>query len=92
MPQPPNALLREHKGRLQLALEGVKSSQFRSHYAAAAALNVNCRTLSCRAQGTPFRAETLPNSRKLTSTEEQTIVRYILCHGAEPLCCWLLIG
>jgi hypothetical protein len=30
------------------------------------------------AKGNPFRLKTPPNGRKLTPTEEQTIVRYIL--------------
>jgi hypothetical protein len=49
MPQPPNALLLEHEGRLQLALEAYKAGQFRSHQAAAQAFNVKHRTLSYRA-------------------------------------------
>jgi hypothetical protein len=90
MPQQPNALLLQHEGRLQLALEAYKSGQFRSHQAAAQAYNVKRRTLSHRAQGLPFRVEAAPNCQKLTTTEEQTIVRYILdldSRGFAPQLC-----
>jgi hypothetical protein len=90
MPQPPNALLLEHEGRLQLALEAYKAGQFRSHQAAAQAFNVKHRTLSHRAQGLLFRAEAAPNCQKLTTTKQQTIVRYILdleSRGFAPRLC-----
>jgi hypothetical protein len=90
MPQPPNALLLEHEGRLQLALEAYKAGQFQSHQAAAQAFNVKRRTLSHRAQGLLFRAEAAPNCQKLTTTEQQTIVRYILnleSRGFAPRLC-----
>jgi DDE superfamily endonuclease/helix-turn-helix, Psq domain len=90
MPQPPNTLLLEHEGRLQLALEAYNSGQFRSHTAAAQAYNVKRRTLSYRAQGRLFRAEATPNCYKLTATEEQTVIQYILnldSRGFAPRLC-----
>jgi hypothetical protein len=90
MPQPPNPLLLEPEGRLQLALEAYRSGQFQSHRAAAEAFNVKRRTLSHRAQGLLFRAEAAPNCQKLAATEEQTIIRYILdldSRGFAPRLC-----
>jgi hypothetical protein len=90
MPQPPNPLLLEPEGRLQLALEAYRSGQFQSHRAAAEAFNVKRRTLSHRAQGLLFRAEAAPNCQKLAATEEQTIIRYILdldSQGFAPQLC-----
>ena len=90
MPQQQHALIFEHEGRIQLALQAIQAGQFKSHRAAAAAFNVKRQTLDQRAAGTPFRAETLPNSLKLTLTEEQTIVRYILdldSRGFAPRLC-----
>jgi hypothetical protein len=91
MPRPPNALLLEHEGTLQLALEAYRSGQFRSHRRTAAqAFNVKRRTLSHRAEGLPFRIEAPPNCQKLTATEEQTIVKYILdldSRGFAPRLC-----
>jgi len=90
MPQPPNALLLEHEGRLQLALQAYQSGQFRSHRAAAKAFNVKRRILDLRVRGGPFRANTTPNRLKLTRTEEQTIVQYILdldSRGFPPRLC-----
>jgi hypothetical protein len=90
MPQPPNALLLEPKGRLQLALKAYRSSQFQSHQAAAKAFNVKRRTLSHRAQGLLFHAEAAPNCQKLTATKKQTIIQYILnlnSRGFAPRLC-----
>jgi hypothetical protein len=74
MTQLHNALLLQHEGRLQLALQAYNSGQFRSHRAAARAYNVKQRVLSSRARGITFRVETPPNCQKLTATEEQTII------------------
>jgi hypothetical protein len=74
MPQQQNALLIEHKGRLQLALQADHS---RSQLAAARAFNVKHQNLSDRARGIPFILERRPNGQKLTLTEEETIVQYV---------------
>jgi hypothetical protein len=74
MTQLHNALLPQHEGRLQLVLQAYNSGQFRSHRAAARVFNVKQRVLSDRAIGVPFILERPLNSRKLTLTEEQTIV------------------
>ena len=74
MPQPHNTLLREHEGRLELAIEALYFKRFKSQRAAARAFNVKQRVLSARVRGTPFILERAPNVRKLTLTEEQTIV------------------
>jgi hypothetical protein len=54
MPQLNNALSQEREGRLQLALQAYRSSQFKSYRTAAIAFKVNHHTLSKRAKGTPF--------------------------------------
>jgi hypothetical protein len=90
MSQLPDALLLEHEGRVELALQAFNSGQFRSHRAAAEAFNVKRRTLDRRARATPFRADTTPNNLKLTRNEEQTIVRHILdldSRGFAPRLC-----
>jgi hypothetical protein len=90
MPPQHNTLLLEHEGRLQLALSAFNSGQFRSHRAAAVAFDIKRCTLDECARGIPFRLETPPNSYKLTRTEEQTIVRYILnldSQGFAPRLC-----
>ena len=78
------------EGRIQLALTAYKNKQFRSYRKAAAAYNVNYRTLTKRAKGVTFRPETRPNCHNLTKTEEQTIIRYILdldSRGFAPRLC-----
>jgi hypothetical protein len=90
MPQPYNALLLKHEGRLQLALQALRDGQFRSQRAAACAFNVKYQNLSNRARGVPFILKRVPNGRKLTLTEEQTIVQYILdldARGFAPRLC-----
>jgi hypothetical protein len=89
MPRPPNALLLEHEGTLQLALEAYRSGQFRSHRTAAQAFNVKRRTLSCCAEGLPFCIEAPSNCQKLTATEEQTIVKCILNLNLRGFALWL---
>ena len=54
MPQLHNALLREHEGRLELAIEALSLKRFKSQRAAARALNVKQRVLSARVRGTLF--------------------------------------
>ena len=78
MSQPAHLILLQQEGRVQLALRAYHAGQFRSHRCAAAAYNVDHQRLSDRDRGIPFRLETPPNGRKLTLTEEQTIVEYIL--------------
>jgi hypothetical protein len=90
MPQQHNALLREHEGRLELALKALQAHEFRSQRAAARAFNVKHQKLSNRARGVPFILERQLNGRKLTLTKEQTIVQYILdldSRGFAPRLC-----
>jgi hypothetical protein len=80
----------QHEGRLLLALEAFNAGQFRSHRAAAAAFGVQQRALSKRAAGMTSRANSIPNSLKLTRTEERAIVQYILdldVRGFAPCLC-----
>jgi hypothetical protein len=89
MSQPHNVLLLQHEGRLQLALQAYNSGQFRSYRAAAHAYNVKQQALSQRAKGILFRIETPPNCLKLTGTEEQMIVQYILDLDSRGFAPWL---
>jgi hypothetical protein len=70
-------MLVHHEGRLLLALEAFNAEQFRSHQAAAAAFGVQQRALSKCAAGMTSRANSTPNSLKLTRTKQETIVQYI---------------
>lgn len=70
--------LSQKEGRSILALQAYVSGQFQSVRRAAAAFNVGHQQLSRRRHKITFRQEAPPNSRKLSVTEEQTIVRYIL--------------
>jgi hypothetical protein len=78
------------EGAVELALKAFQSGQFRSQKAAANAFNVRPRTLNRHVHGITARRDCIPDSRKLTATEEQTIVQYILeldSRGFAPRLC-----
>jgi hypothetical protein len=86
--QQDNKALQE--GRIELAIQAFKLRQFKSLRLAADAYNVPRPTLQRRYNGTLARANCQPNCQKLTATEEQTIVRYILdldSRGFAPRLC-----
>jgi hypothetical protein len=68
----------QQEGRIVLALQAYAEGQFQSVRRAAAAFNVRHQQLSKRRHNIRFRPEAPPNSRKLSVTEEQTIVQHIL--------------
>jgi hypothetical protein len=67
-----------YEARIILALEALQNNEKLSLGAAAKIYNVDHTTLFHRRAGQPARHDTVPNSRKLTELEEQTIVRYIV--------------
>jgi hypothetical protein len=90
MSQQHNALAIQEGGRLNVALSAYITGQFKSLRRAAAAFNVPHQRLSNRLHGITSRAKTRPNRQKLTTTEEQTIVQYILdldSRGFAPRLC-----
>jgi hypothetical protein len=83
-------LLTQQEGKITLALQAYTLGQFKSVRRAAAAYGVPFQRLSDRLNNTTFRLQAPPNSQKLTATEEQTIVRYILdldSRGFAPRLC-----
>ncbi|KAF2271224.1 uncharacterized protein EI97DRAFT_489963 [Westerdykella ornata] len=54
MSQQRKALLEEHEGRLQLALQAYNAKQFQSYRAAAAIFNIKHHTLTEHAKGKLF--------------------------------------
>ena len=90
MSQQHKANLSQQEGRINLALQAYTLHQFKSVRRAAAAYNVPFQRLSDRLHGIPFRPQQRANCLKLTTTEEQTIVRYILdldSRGFAPRLC-----
>ncbi|KAI1676184.1 hypothetical protein KJE20_14240, partial [Pyrenophora tritici-repentis] len=90
MPQQQNVIFTQQEGRLSLAVQAYRTGQFKSIRRAAAAYNVHHQQISRRLQGITFRPTTQPNCQKLTKSEEQTIVRYILnldSRGFAPRLC-----
>ncbi len=72
MPSPIN------ERRVILALQALQNDESLSVLAAAKAYNVNCMTLTRRRDGRPARRDTTPNSKKLTQSEEEAIIQYVL--------------
>jgi hypothetical protein len=90
MPLQGNIISYEQEGRIDLALQAFRSGQFDTLRRAATAFNVKHQRLSDRLHGITFRPDMRPNSHKLTTTEEQTIVQYILdldSRGFAPRLC-----
>ena len=64
--------------QILLALQALQQDATLSQRRAAAIYRVPQKTLSDRRAGRPSRADSMPKSRSLTTTEEQVIVGYIL--------------
>jgi len=69
-----NAIAIQDEGRLELGCQAYTSGQFKSLRRAAIGFNVTHQRLSDRLREITSRAQTQPNCRKLTVTEEQTII------------------
>jgi hypothetical protein len=90
MSQQQNTQSSNREGRIQLALTAYTAHQFQSLRRAAKAFNVPHATLTRRYNGTTYRPEARNAGHKLTTTEEQTIVQYILdldSRGFSPRLC-----
>jgi hypothetical protein len=73
---PPKDLQSVHKeGRLALAFQAYQNGQFSSARACANAYDIAESTLRYRLKGHLSRRDAQPNNRKLTNTEESTLVK-----------------
>jgi hypothetical protein len=78
MPQQQHHLEPSTECQIQLALQALKQDATLSVRRAAAIYNVSRNTLSRRRAGQPSRADSSPNSSKLTKFEEDVIVKHII--------------
>jgi hypothetical protein len=77
---PPNSVqLAQKEGRMALAVQAFKQGHISSVRATAKAYDVPESTLRTRVKGIRARHDTVPINRKLTTTEESTLVEWILC-------------
>ena len=77
MSQQPDLQLLSREDRIILAIQAIKSNALLSQRRAAAIYDVPQRTLSDRRAKTTSRRDSHPNSSRLTSVEEETIIQYI---------------
>ena len=90
MSQQQNAPASNREGRIKLALSAYHAGQFKSLRRAAAAFNIPSSTLIDQYNGIAYLPDRRNGRHKLTSTEEQTIVQYILnldSRGFPPRLC-----
>jgi hypothetical protein len=66
--------LTHKEGRIALALQAYKEGHFSSQRAAANAYDIPESTFRSRVKGVPARRDSQPTNRKLTNTEESTLV------------------
>ena len=78
MSPPNNPQLVQKEGRITLAVQSFRQGRFSSLRAAARAYDVPESTLRSRVKGVTTRRDSVPNSRKLTTTEESTLLEWIL--------------
>jgi len=75
----------EAEGRLLLAIKAVKSKQIASIRAAAKTFDVPRSTLTDRVRGRSARVDSIPNGRKLSNTEEEVLLKWILSMDSRGL-------
>jgi transposase-like protein len=74
MPLPNTTQSIQQEGRIALAMDALKQGHFTSVRGAAKAYDVVRSTLENRINGHPARRDSEPRNRKLTTTEESTLV------------------
>jgi hypothetical protein len=76
---PPNSVqLAQKEGRIALAVQAFKQGHISSVRAAAKMYDIPESTLRGRVKGIPARRDAVPINRKLTTTEESTLLKWIL--------------
>ena len=68
----------EKEGRILMSIDAFKRGQFKSQRAAAAAFDVDQRTISNRLRGRTARVDTPANSRKLNVLDENLLKEWII--------------
>jgi hypothetical protein len=68
----------QQEGRIALAMDAIQKGHFISARAAAKSYDVVHSTLQNRVNRRPTRRDSRPTNRKLTDTEESTLVQWIL--------------
>ena len=77
----------EQEGRIQFAINALKNNEITSVRRAAAVFNVPRSTLQDQLNGLHFRAEQRANSHRLSQTQEDTLIEWIVSRdkrGAAP--------
>ena len=75
MPQQQSSQFSQKEGRIALAIQAFNRGQFKSLLAATTSYDVPYSTVYDRVNGHPSRRDLQPANRKLTDTEESTLVQ-----------------
>ena len=78
MAPPHNTQSAHNEGRIVLAVQAIKQGRVSSMRAAAQTYDISKSTLRRRVQGINARRDSVPMNRKLTTTEESTLIEWIL--------------
>jgi Tc5 transposase DNA-binding domain len=78
MALPHNTQLVQKEGRIALAMQALKQGHISNIYTAAQMYDVPDKTLRRRVNGINARRDSIPINRKLTTTEELTLIEWIL--------------
>jgi hypothetical protein len=72
------------EGRIELAIQAFKKGQFQCLQAAALTYDAPITTVRRRARGIRSRRDSQPSNRKLSSTEEETLIQSMDQRGMPP--------
>ena len=78
MPQQQGSQFSQKEGRIALAIQAFERGQFKSLRAATKSYDVSYSTVWDRVNGRSSRRDSEPRNQKLTTTEESTLVQWIL--------------
>jgi transposase len=83
---PPNNTQPAHnEGRIAIAMQAIKQGHFSSVRAAAQAYDISKSTLGRRVKGINARRDSVPINQKLTTTEESSLIEWILSRDQRGL-------
>jgi hypothetical protein len=78
MAPPHHTQFAQKEGRIALAIQALQKGHVSNVHTAAQMYNIPDKTLRRRVKGINARRDSIPINRKLTTTEESTLIKWIL--------------